>query len=218
MKDLVKNAGLLPEVDKFAISDFVANVLVPIVGAHPYPLDEMMLMVSAVALAKPKYIFEWGTHIGKSARIFHETVKFLELPCEIHSIDLPDDVEHNEHPKEHHAEFVKGISEVQLHRGDGIIKALELCNGKSKDDSFLFFVDGDHSYNSVKRELELIFKNIPLATVLIHDTFYQADKSGYNVSPCQAVLNSVTGERNILDVFLITTNLGLPGMALICKK
>ncbi len=86
------------EVNKWILSDFVVANLLPIVGNRPFPLDELMLMSSAVVSLKPQYIFEWGTHIGKSARIFYETTKTFNIPCQVHSIDLPDSVEHVETP------------------------------------------------------------------------------------------------------------------------
>ena len=58
------------EVNKWALSEFVVHRLLPIVGIHPYPLDELLLMSAAVCRLRPRHIFEWGTNVGKSARIF----------------------------------------------------------------------------------------------------------------------------------------------------
>ena len=46
------------EVNNWIISEFVVGTLVPIVGVHPFPLNELFLMVSAVCRLKPDYIVE----------------------------------------------------------------------------------------------------------------------------------------------------------------
>src|SRR4051812_11884192 len=87
--DIVRNAGCSEfEVDTWQISQFVLEKLVPIVGAHPFPLSELMLLSAAVCRMRPVLIFEWGTHIGKSARAFHEIAAHFGIPCVIHSVDL----------------------------------------------------------------------------------------------------------------------------------
>src|ERR1035437_9472322 len=155
------------EVNKWIVSEYIANRLMPVAGVHPFPLDELMLMTSTVCRFKPELIFEWGTNIGKSARIFYEITHTFKIDCEIHSIDLPDDVFHNEHPQKNRGKMVKGIDSVKLHQADGLTKSLEIYNEKKPKGNVLFFVDGDHSYESVKKELEGILKNIPNAIVLL---------------------------------------------------
>lgn len=203
------------EVNNWVISDFIVNHLVPIVGVHPFPLSELQLMVASVCRFQPTHIFEWGTHIGKSARIFYETIKRFRIMAEIHSIDLPDEVDHVEHPKSDRGIMVKGIKEVKLYQGNGIEKSFEIYQKISGNKNVLFFLDGDHSYESVSRELEFIIKNIPEANILIHDTFYQSSESGYNIGPYKAI-------QDILAIFpnnysIISTQTGLPGMTLLYK-
>ena len=202
------------EVNKWIVSEYVANRLMPVAGVHPFPLDELMLMTSAVCRFKPELIFEWGTNIGKSARIFYEITHTFNIACEIHSIDLPDDVFHNEHPQKNRGKMVKGIDSVKLHQADGLTKSLEIYNEKKPTGNVLFFVDGDHSYESVKKELEGILKNIPNAIVLLHDTFYQSEDSGYNIGPRKAIEETVSDA----NYKIISTNCGLPGMTLLYKK
>ena len=91
-------AGKKFEVNNWELSSFILKKLVPVVGTHPFPLNELSLMSAAVAWTRPTHIFEWGTHIGKSARIFYETCKYIKITPEIHSIDLPDNIDHVEHP------------------------------------------------------------------------------------------------------------------------
>jgi cephalosporin hydroxylase len=202
------------EVNKWIVSEYIANRLMPVAGVHPFPLDELMLMTSTVCRFKPELIFEWGTNIGKSARIFYEITHTFKIDCEIHSIDLPDDVFHNEHPQKNRGKMVKGIDSVKLHQADGLTKSLEIYNEKKPKGNVLFFVDGDHSYESVKKELEGILKNIPNAIVLLHDTFYQSEDSGYNIGPRKAIEETVSKE----NYKIISTTCGLPGMTLLYKK
>ena len=135
------------EVNNWIISRFVIDKLVPVVDIVPFPVNEQVLMVAAVCRIKPTHIFEWGTNIEKSARIFYETCRAFGLDAEIHSIDLPDDMEHIEHPRENRGLLVKGIKEVNLHLGDGLENALQIVSDFKKDNLRpLFFIDGDHSY------------------------------------------------------------------------
>lgn len=200
------------EVDKWQISDFVSNVLVPITKNRPFPLDEQMLMTSAVCLTSPDIIFDWGTHIGKSARVFYEITKYFQIDCEIHSIDLPDEEDHVEHPGETRGQLVKNLHNVFLHQGDGVETAIKLHKQK-KAKRALFYVDGDHSYESVYRELNIILKSIKNPTILLHDTFYQSNDSGYNIGPNQAINDVV--KKCGKKPKIIATNLGLPGMTLL---
>lgn len=213
-KKIVKHESLLRfEVDTWRLSWFITKKILPVAGYHPYPLDELMLMTGAVAYFQPTHIFDWGTYVGKSARIFYETVKFYKLDTEIHSIDLPDDVSHVEHPGKNRGRLVRGKKGVFLHQGDGVTLAVGLFDYRAKFIKPLFFVDGDHSYASVSRELAMIKKHFPQAQILVHDTFYQSPEANYNIGPYQAV------QELVADGYAaISTNLGLPGMTLLYKQ
>lgn len=202
------------EVDNWRISNFIVKKLVPIVGVHPYPIAELNLMVAAVCRLKPQQVFEWGTNIGKSARIFYETGKHFSIPLEIHSIDLPDDMEHQEHPKSNRGYMVKGYAGVTLHQADGLAKAIELYQHNPHNRT-LVFIDGDHSYESVYRELNGVISAMPNAHILLHDTFYQSEESGYNIGPYNAVKKTLATMPGIYRVMATTT--GLPGMTLLYK-
>lgn len=203
------------EVNNWLVSEFILNKIVPVVGIKPYPLNELSLMVAAVCRLQPSHIFEWGTHVGKSARIFYETCAYFNIKTTIHSIDLPDNVEHVEHPKDQKGKLVKDFDRVILHQGDGLTEALKICKKNSINKNILFFLDGDHEYRSVERELTGIIKNIPEANILIHDTFYQSSKSGYNIGPFKAINTVLKLLPNSYRVF--STKLGLPGMTLLYK-
>lgn len=202
------------EIDKWILSEFIVAKLVPIVGVHPFPLDELLLLTAAVTRVQPTHIFEWGTHIGKSARIFFETTKLFNIDCEIHSIDLPENVSHVEHPGAKRGKLVRGLKKVTLHTGDGLDTSLRLCDMANRTGFVpLFFVDGDHSYESVKRELHGIMTRVPNAHILVHDTFNQSEGSGYNTGPYRAIqdiLGPMSGRYKV-----IAQEMGLPGLTLI---
>lgn len=202
------------EVDNWLISEFIVDTLAPIVGTHPYPIAELNLMVAAVCQLKPEQVFEWGTNIGKSARIFHETGKRFGIPMEIHSIDLPDDRKHQEHPGYRRGYMVRGCRDVTLHQGDGLSKAIELYQRQPAKRT-LVFIDGDHSYESVARELKGVMDAMPQAHILLHDTFYQSEASGYNIGPYRAINEVLAAAKDAYRVMATAT--GLPGMTLLYR-
>ncbi|MBB4361497.1 cephalosporin hydroxylase [Bradyrhizobium sp. CIR18] len=201
------------EVDLWTLSSFLLEKIVPVVGTHPYPLNELLLMTAAACRLKPSVVFDWGTHIGVSARIFYECDQAFELGYEIHSIDLPPDVAHVEHPGQEHGRLVRGIDKVHLHRGNGVKVALDQWEKLGRPRRPLFFVDGDHAYESVRDELNEIFSAVPDASALAHDTFFQSAESNYNVGPARAVEEIM--ERFPSRFRVIKSGLGLPGMTLL---
>lgn len=201
------------EVDAWALSRFVLAKLVPTVGMHPFPLHELMLMSAAFCRLKPAQVFEWGTHLGKSARVFYECARHYGITSEIHSVDLPDEIDHVEHPKDSRGKFVHGLPGVHLHQGDGIDVSLSVWTSSGRSPAPLFFIDGDHAYESVLRELSTVVTEIPGASVLLHDTFNQSGDSGYNVGPHRAI-EDVLRSHSVLYK-RIDSGLGLPGMTLL---
>ena len=213
--DVAKNVDCTEfEVDNWRTSKFIIYRLIPIVGLHPYPITELNLMVAAVCRLKPQQIFEWGTNIGKSARIFYEIGKQFGISMDIHSIDLPDDLEHTEHPKSSRGRMVRGYTGVTLHQGDGLGKSIEIYQ-KNPALRTLVFIDGDHSYESVFRELNGVIESMPNAHILLHDTFYQSEAAGYNIGPYRAVKETL--EKMPGRFSDTVTNTGLPGMTLLYK-
>jgi cephalosporin hydroxylase len=212
MKRFRKKPASEFEVNNWLVSDFIVERLLPIIGTRPFPLAELVLMTSAVCRFRPTYVFEWGTHIGKSARVFYETSEFFDLGTEIHSIDLPDDVSHVEHPGSKRGEYVRDTP-VHLHQGDGLDTSLAILEKVGAPATALFFVDGDHSYDSVRRELEGIIERVEYPVVLLHDTFYQSSDSGYNTGPHRAIRDLL--QRRDSEYRTIDTKTGLPGMTLV---
>lgn len=203
------------EVDNWQLSQFVLQRLVPVVGTHPFPLHELMLMSAAVCRFRPPQIYEWGTHIGKSARVFYECITHFGIACEIHSVDLPDGAVHVEHPEGARGKLVLGLNGVHLHQGDGLTESLGLWNRLGRKEGVLFFVDGDHEYDSVRRELSAIVAEIPSAKILAHDTFFQSPQSGYNVGPHRAIDDVLAPQAGCYR--RVNSGLGLPGMTLLYR-
>ena len=179
-------------------------------GTHPYPLDELLLMSSTVSYFKPDTILEWGTHYGQSARIFYEVEQYLKLGTKIYSIDLPPDEEHieNIHDPKQRGKFVRGLP-VALYTGDGLTIARKIFI-EIKPNLTLFFIDGDHSFESVSKELDGIKEMASRAVILAHDVFLQGTESGYNCGPYEALINFTSYNRLPFQ----STVLGLPGMGL----
>jgi cephalosporin hydroxylase len=212
------------EVNNGVISEFIIRRLAPVVGTHPYPINEQFLMVAAVCALKPTLIFEWGTNLGKSARIFYETARQFGVRTQIYSIDLPDDVEHVEHPGGKRGMYVGNLEGVRLLQGDGLETSLGIYREeKATPDSAgekgpatpLFFIDGDHGYDSVKRELDGIIAAAPEANILLHDTFFQSPESRYNTGPYRAIQEVL---RVAPPYRILRQELGLPGMTLLYRK
>ncbi len=213
----VNNKSTEFEINKWETSEFVVNKILPISGFSPYPLDELMLMVGSISRFRPTHIFEWGTHIGKSARIFYETIHYFEIESAIHSFDLPDEIEHIEHPHEQRGKLVKGLNKVHLYQEDGLKKSFDIFNESTiANKRAFFYLDGDHSYETVYHELATILNKMPDAIVLLHDTFYQSEDSQYNIGPFKAI-DDVLSESAIL-YNRVETKMGLPGMTLIYKS
>lgn len=57
--------------------------------------------------------------------------------------------------------LVKDIPEVMLHQGDGLDESMKVLDKVQGDIKPLFFLDGDHAYDSVTRELAGIMKACP---------------------------------------------------------
>ena len=102
-----------------------------------------------------------------------------------------------------------------MHLGDGLDTSLAIYKTLPAGSRSLFFVDGDHSYEAVKRELAAILRHVLEPKVLLHDTFFQSAESGYNVGPYLAirdVLAEMPSERRPRTIEVKT---GLPGMTLL---
>jgi predicted O-methyltransferase YrrM len=195
----------LLEVNKWATSEYLPK-LVRIVGHSPYPLDELMLMAAAFEYHRPDIVIDIGTHVGKSARIWFELSKRLKASAAIHTVDLCDK-NHPEYPGWRLGIYIRGLP-VQQHVGDGYDCALRIIRASSPTNCFLIFLDGDHSYETVQRELQLA-QLIKKGCILVHDTFYQPG-STYNHGPYMAIQEALPNLSVRQTIHLQT---GLPGMS-----
>lgn len=185
-------------------------------GTRPFPVNEQFLLTAIVCRLNPDCVFEWGTNVGKSARIFYEIQKHFKIPFQIHSIDLPDDIDHTEHPHNKRGMYVKGLNNVTLHQGDGLETSLEIYHKNQKIYNPLFFLDGDHSYSSVTRELNEITRQVKNPILVIHDTFYQSPEANYHIGPYTAITDFLTTSKEKYEV--LSTNTGLPGLTVLFTK
>lgn len=202
------------EANAAQLDRFVLEKILPKTGLL-YPLAEISLMALVVDRVRPTHIFEWGTNIGGSARIFHTITEVLQMDTEIHTWDLPEDVPHGQHPGKDHGKLARGLSRVHFHREDGLAGSLAKLSAelsKKPDLKPLFFVDGDHSYSSVIREISGLISVQDEFHLLAHDTFVQKpDGKGQS-------RESWLGCPTALDVFAkdyrwLNVGFGNPGMA-----
>jgi hypothetical protein len=200
----VPRPGFL-EVDKWALSCVVLRIA-RIIGSHPYPLDELLLMAAAFEYHRPEIVIDVGTHMGKSARMWYEMSRFLKQPSSIHTFDIHDP-RHPEFAGAFLGRYIRGYP-VKQHIQDGYTGAVEMLREKP-DARYLVFLDGDHSFQSVRRELDLA-RLLPSGSgILVHDTFYQPGSS-YNHGPYLAI-EQFRKEFSFSQVLHLQC--GLPGMS-----
>jgi hypothetical protein len=123
----------------------------------------------------------------------------------IHTIDLHDP-SHAEYPGRALGKMIRGLPVVQ-HYGDGFEIANSLLPTFAGSECLLF-LDGDHAYESVAKELTLVTQHPNVVGVLVHDTFYQPG-SAYNHGPYEAVQQFLASHA-VRQV--VHAHLGLPGM------
>ncbi len=137
-------------------------------GIPGYGQDELAFMEETILLCPPHFIGDWGTNRGSSARIFYELTAYHHIACEVHTVELPLVLAPADHPGQATGEFLEDVrDEVHQHQGDGVTVALEQA---FNIDQPLFFLDGDHSLENVYREIRMINRVRPDATMLLHDT------------------------------------------------
>jgi cephalosporin hydroxylase len=202
------------EADAGELDRFVFEKILPQTGLL-YPAAEISLMALVVDRVRPTHIFEWGTNIGGSARIFHTITEVLEIDAEIHTWDLPENVPHGQHPGKDHGKLARGLPRIHFHREDGLQGALaKMESERAQSPNFrpLYFVDGDHSYASVIREIAGLVSVQDEFHLLAHDTFIQKpDAKGQSRESwlgCPTALEAFAKDYRWLNV-----GFGNPGMA-----
>ncbi|MGO8703713.1 MAG: CmcI family methyltransferase [Candidatus Brocadiia bacterium] len=192
------------EVDKRYAAQLVYDIAREM-DSWSYAWDEMMLMAAAFQYHRPSVVVDIGTQNGRSARIWYELSIRLGIPAEIHTIDLADP-RHPQYAGKDQGEFIRGLPVVQ-HIGDGFTIATEILSGRPAATA-LVYLDDDHSYENVRRELQLVAL-IREGCVLVHDSFYQPEPA-YDRGVYRAIEDSLP-DLNVAQV--IHLQIGRPGMS-----
>jgi len=213
VKTILKEGSVF-EANCWILSEILLDRVIPKIGIRPYPLNEQMLMAAAVAFVQPKIIIEWGTHVGKSARLFWEVEEALGLNCQIYTIDSmnPD---HPEFPGAARGRYLSN-TEVKQIVGDGAEIANKLLEDSLESNPVLVYVDGEHSREAVKRDLTIWDKLSSGSGILPHDVFYQIPSS-YNIGPWEAFQELLQEQKSNISQVQWQL-LGLPGMVFVSKK
>lgn len=140
-------------------------------GLPAYGNDEVRFVEEILTKLRPTHVFDWGTNVGASARLFYEGSLQMGYPCEVHTVELPLELAHldRDHPGEtRYGAWIEGLP-VYGHRGDGVTESIRLHH-ELKPKRALFFIDGNHEYENVLKELLAIEEAAPQAVMLLHDT------------------------------------------------
>jgi predicted O-methyltransferase YrrM len=165
-----------------------------------YPGAELDFICETVEEMRPDAIFEWGTYAGTSARIFWECCRLLGLATEVHTVELPNELKllDRAHPGDESGLHLVDTG-VWQHRGDGVTEALVQWQ-RMRPERSLFFLDGDHHWVMVYREITLIDRMAPDAVMLIHDAQAgpgYAAREWVRLNPASHALRSVSGREGI---------------------
>lgn len=128
-----------------------------------YSAAEIALVCDTLRLVRPDFICEWGTHVGHSAKLFHDAALLMDVDCVIHSVEISEQVQGGRGS-------AIGNRYVSLHVGDGPTVGLALYED-SGCVAPLFFLDDSHVYEDVLSQLERIAYETPHAAMLVHDVF-----------------------------------------------
>lgn len=166
-------------------------------GIPGYGHTEVDFIHQAVGHWRPDIIFDWGTNKGSSARILFESARTWGFETVVHTIDLPLELSpaDRDHAGAESGIYIRSVPVVG-HVGDGVTVAL-LTYVRSRRHRPLFFIDGDHSYENVVRELRYIKRVAPSGAMILHDTNGHPGRAAIDI--CQnsgytlRVLNSQAG-------------------------
>lgn len=139
-------------------------------GLPAYGNQEVEFFENVLGRLRPTHVFEWGTNVGASARLFHEASLELNYKCEVHTVEIPDDLAllDRDHPGQRYGQWIEGLP-IHTHRGFGLIESIRLHKELGPERA-LFFLDGNHSYGVVLAELEEVAALDPGAVMMVHDT------------------------------------------------
>src|SRR6267142_281181 len=137
-----------------------------LVGAHSQTNDEELSSLAAHAKGR-KVALEIGTHMGVSAAVI---AKALGTAGQLFCVDPWEPVQGKENP-------CFSICKREFRR-QGVVASVVVVQGLSHEveeslpKSFDFvFLDGDHSYEGLKRDWEIVLRRLaPGGVVCLHDT------------------------------------------------
>lgn len=139
-------------------------------GLPAYGDHEVLFFERVLERHRPTHVFEWGTNVGASARLFYEASLELGYECDVHTTEIPDELSmlDRDHPGHRYGTWIEGLP-IHAHRGYGLIASLALHESLRPERS-LFYLDGNHSYGVVRAELEGVWGCDPSAVIMVHDT------------------------------------------------
>lgn len=158
-----------------------------------YGEDEVSFLAETVFALEPDFICEWGTNRGSSARIFYESCQLLRVTPWIYTVELPNKLAPvtADHPGIQTGMFIRKLQGITAYRGDGITTAMKLYRRASPSRP-LFFVDGDHSFQTVYKELRTLLSEAKNAVVVVHDTNHPEGRGP--TGPAEAI-NALVWDR-----------------------
>lgn len=187
MKPYEHKEGLSPEIVKHLKE----------IGVVPqYGWEEVDLIYATILEYQPDIICEWGTNIGYSARLFAELIQEIGIDCPVHSTDITESA-----AKGRRGEMAGPL--VNLHVGEGLELSLRLTGDAKRP---LFFLDDDHMFDHVRRQLYMIAEVEPGAVMLIHDVMKVEKVGGDSVwvahEPHRAIMDFLSQHGGYEAVFV----------------
>ena len=113
-------------------------------------------------------ILETGTNIGLSSIILAQGIKDSGIKGSLDTIEINE----NYYNQSKNNILKSGLSDIINQHLNNSINFLE----KNKKKYQIVFLDGDHKYESVMKEFELIYKNLNNNAIVIFDNTYEIDK------------------------------------------
>lgn len=176
---------------------------------------ELMSLASIVEEVKPKVVVEIGTNTGGTFFVF---TKLADPEAQLVSIDLPGGKGGGGYPdykQDFFRSFGRSKQNLNFIKADSQLSSTYeqlkgILGGKEID---LLFIDGDHSYNGVKKDFEMyspLVKDEGL--VAFHDIKYYPDEHWIKVDKFWA---EIKGQYQYYEYFDDSVNWG--GIGLIVK-
>ncbi|MEM3525954.1 MAG: class I SAM-dependent methyltransferase [Candidatus Jordarchaeaceae archaeon] len=151
--------------------DFAFNFRVELINITPSQVrEEILELLKIVEEIKPKRVLEIGTANGGTLFLFSQVAAPYAM---IISVDLPGGRFGGGYPEYRiplYKGFAKKNQKIYLIRSDSheeetFEKIKQILNGEKVD---FLFIDGDHSYNGVKKDFEM-YNKLAESVIALHD-------------------------------------------------